>query len=123
MIEGLIGYGIGCGTTTFTCWRIHRRLCSRIYRHLALENEAKTLERRREAIDSGLPDELPPFVGGELVESSLFPTHPGAMALSHLSAKRSENLTKVFDTSRLSTRIDQVRVETDQTISPNEEDS
>lgn len=116
------GGGFIGGTFWASCawYGVHRRLCARIVKHSNLENEAQRLEKRREALDSGLTDKLPPLAGHESGESEIFSTHPGTMALSHLETKRSENLTKVFDTSGLSSTIDGVRVESDQPINDEE---
>lgn len=115
MIEGLIDYGIGCATTALVAFRIHRHMCIRIAKHLNLENECQKLEKHREAIDSGLPDETPPKAGAACEEVSLWVTHPGALVLNELANKRAaEKMVKTFDTPVLSTKMDEVRVETDQ---------
>lgn len=114
-VAGGIGYSFGVITTSYLCFHIHRSMCMRMVKHQNLQDESKELETRRETIDSGLFDETPPLAGPASSETDMLAVRPGALYLSQIASR---NDPKVFDIGAVSTRIDHVRVETDQDISP-----
>lgn len=89
MIELAYAAG-GFVSGVWVMWRVHRRLCKRLTKHLFLENEARKLQNQRETIEFGPQDEPRPGAGEQAWEASLFSTRPGALMLTHLADKNAE---------------------------------